>query len=80
MAATRTQIYLTAEQRERIEALRQRDGRSLAEVVRAALDRYLDDEAPPTPEEARRILDATFGAAPDFEVPPREEWNSRPGA
>ena len=42
MAATRTQVYLTTEQRERIEALRARDGRSLAEVVRDALDAYLD--------------------------------------
>jgi hypothetical protein len=25
--------------------------------------------------EMRRVLDETFGIAPDFEVPPRSEWN-----
>jgi len=80
MSATRTQVYLTDEQRERIDALRRRDGRSLADIVRSAVDRYLDEEAPPTPEEAQRILDRTSGIYPDFEVPPREEWNTRHGA
>ena len=38
MAATRTQIYLTPKQRERLDAIRGRDGRSLAAVVRDAVD------------------------------------------
>ncbi len=38
MATVRTQVYLTTEQRKRIDDLRARDGRSLAEVVRDALD------------------------------------------
>ena len=73
MAATRTQVYLTAEQRARIEALRARDGRSLAEVVRAALDAYLDDAQP----DAAASFDATFGAAPELETPSRDEWSHR---
>jgi hypothetical protein len=77
--ATRTQVYLTAEQRRRIEELRARDGRTLAEVVRAALDAYLAAHGPQAEEarraELRRALDETFGSMPDLEVPPREEWN-----
>jgi hypothetical protein len=74
MAATRTQVYLTQEQRDRIEELRARDGRTLAEVIRAALDSYLP---PPEPdlEKLQRVLDETFGSCPDLEVPPREEWD-----
>lgn len=70
MASTRTQVYLTAAQRERIDRLAARDGRSLAEVVRAALDAYLAEQAP-DPEDA---LDASFGIAPDLAVPSRDEW------
>jgi hypothetical protein len=79
MPATRTQVYLTEEQRRQIEELRARDGRTLAEVVRAALDDYLAIHRPAV-EEARRadlqrVLDETFGSIPDLEVPPREEWD-----
>ncbi len=79
MAATRTQVYLTQEQRDQIEALRARDGRTLAEVIRSALDEYLETHGRVDEEreraETQRVLDETFGIAPDFEVPPREEWN-----
>jgi hypothetical protein len=78
-ASTRTQVYLTQEQRDRIEALRARDGRTLAEVIRTALDEYLATHSPAADEawraEMQRVLDETFGIAPDFEVPPREEWD-----
>ncbi len=79
MAATRTQVYLTQEQRDRIESLRARDGCSLAEVVRAALDEYLAAHGGAA-EEARRAqlqraLDETFGSMPDFDVPPRDDWD-----
>ncbi len=73
MAATRTQIYLTAEQRERLDALRRRRGGSLAEQVREAVDLYLaseDAELAPT-------LEATFGALPELEVPDRAGWGRR---
>lgn len=70
MAATRTQIYLTAEQRERLDALARQHGKALAELVREAVDEYLDHVPNP-----RRALDATFGALPDLDVPPRGEWD-----
>jgi len=72
--STRTQVYLTQEQRDRIEALRACDGRTLAQVVRAALDAYLQPSEP-TLIERQRVLDETFGSMPDLQVPPRGEWD-----
>jgi hypothetical protein len=73
MAATRTQIYLTVEQRARLDRLVKRRGVPLALVVREAVARYLD-EAEPDLDEA---LAMTFGAMPDLEVPSRDEWDGR---
>jgi Arc/MetJ-type ribon-helix-helix transcriptional regulator len=79
MAATRTQVYLTQEQRDRIEDLRAHDGRTLAEVIRAALDEYLATHGPEAAErdllERQRVLEATFGIAPDFPYPDRSDWD-----
>jgi hypothetical protein len=78
-ASTRTQVYLTVDQRREIDELRARDGRTLAEVVRAALDEYLAAHGPAAAEreraETQRVLDETFGIAPDFAYPNREEWD-----
>jgi len=71
MSATRTQIYLTKEQRAKLDALGKREEKTLAALIREAVDRYLEEERP-DPEE---ILRRTFGIAPDFEVPDRSEWN-----
>ena len=70
MAATRTQIYLTADQRRRLDERGRREGRAMASLVREAIDRYLE-----TAPEAEDILDATFGSLPDLEVPSRGEWD-----
>jgi len=70
MPAIRTQIYLTEEQRKRIDRLASSRGLSLAAIVRRALDIYLDAELP----DAAPVLAATFGAAPDATVPDRSEW------
>jgi metal-responsive CopG/Arc/MetJ family transcriptional regulator len=72
MASTRTQIYLTREQRAKLDALAKREDKSLAEVIREAVDRYLEEEPRSDRDE---ILKKTFGISPDFEVPPRSEWN-----
>jgi len=72
MAATRTQIYLTPEQRERLDAIRGRDGRSLAAVVREAVDQYVGRSHAESVQEA---LDATYGTMSDVEVPSRDEWD-----
>jgi predicted DNA-binding protein len=71
MASTRTQIYLTSEQRLKLDAKSKREDKTLAQLIREAVDRYLDDE----PTDAHRALAATFGAAPDLEVPSRKEWD-----
>lgn len=72
MPATRTQIYLSNEQRRRLDALRRREGRSLAELVREAVDLLLDQQAA---EERQTALQRSFGAAPHLSAPDRSEWD-----
>ena len=69
MSATRTQIYLSAEQRERIDEIAKSDGVTMAEVIRRALNAYLTQEGDPA-----AALAATFGADPDAKAPDRDEW------
>ena len=71
MSATRTQVYFTEEQRRRLDALAKREGKTLAEVVREAVDAYVSHEPPALAV----VLEETFGSMPDFEVPPRSEWD-----
>ncbi|MEX1006435.1 MAG: CopG family transcriptional regulator [Acidimicrobiia bacterium] len=65
--AQRTQIYLSDEQRARLDEIASRRQVTMAEVVRQAIDAYVasDDD-----------VDATFGAAPGLRaaVPSRDEW------
>jgi len=70
MAARRTQIYLTAGQRKRLDERRRRERRSLAELVREALDVYLADRS----VDPATALNSTFGKLPKLEVPNRDEW------
>ncbi|HLB63046.1 MAG TPA: CopG family transcriptional regulator [Actinomycetota bacterium] len=72
MASTRTQIYLTKEQRAMLDALAKREEKTLAELIREAVDRYLEEQRWVDPKEA---LAATFGACPDLQVPDRSEWD-----
>lgn len=69
MSSTRTQIYLTEDQRDRIDRFAEAKGLTMAEVVRRAVDDYLADEP-----EAEVALSATFGQAPDAGVPSRNDW------
>ena len=70
MSAVRTQIYLTDDQRRRIDELTQAEGLTMAEVIRRALDTYLAHELP----DPTNALAQTFGAHPDFAAPTRDEW------
>jgi hypothetical protein len=70
MSATRTQVYLTEQQRQLIDEIAEAEGVSLAEVIRRALDLYLGAE-----RDAAPVLAATFGAAPDAHAPDRNEWD-----
>jgi hypothetical protein len=42
----------------------------MAEIIRRAVDGYLDEQADP-----RAALAATFGSAPELEIPSRDEWD-----
>jgi hypothetical protein len=70
MAARRTQIYLTEDQRKRLDERRRRERRTLAELVRQAVDAYLADRS----QDPAAALNSTFGALPKLEVPRRDEW------
>jgi predicted DNA-binding protein len=69
----RTQIYVTAEQRRRLDEVARREDKAMAEVIREAIDAFLSG----APGDPSRALDATFGATPDLMVPSRDEWDSR---
>jgi len=69
MSATRTQVYLSEEQRARIDRTAASEGVTMAEVIRRAIDQYLGDDADPS-----AALAATFGADPDADVPSRDTW------
>jgi hypothetical protein len=70
MSTVRTQIYLTAEQRERIDRVARARGITMAEVIRTALDEFLDGSPDPT-----TALASTFGADKEISVPRRDEWD-----
>jgi predicted DNA-binding protein len=70
MAATRTQVYLTDDQRRRIDEVASAEGVTMAEVVRRALEAYLSSHADP-----KAVLAATFGADPRAAAPSRDEWD-----
>lgn len=75
MGATRTQIYLTERQRKALDARRRRERKTLAAVVRDAIDAYL---GAPATADSQRILDESFGSIPDFNIPPRHgAWRKR---
>ncbi len=72
--STRTQVYLTREQRRKLESRRTRERETLAAVVRDAIDAYVGRDAP---ADLRKTLDETFGIDPRFRVPSRDEWKKR---
>jgi hypothetical protein len=74
MGALRTQIYLTKEQRKKLDERSRRERKSLAQLVREAIGAFLGA----SDDDAQRAFDETFGSLPDFEIPPRSElWGGR---
>ena len=71
MPTTRTQIYLTEDQRRRLDVRGRRTGAPLARMIREAVDTYLADDEP----DVRAALEESFGSLPDLEVPSRDEWD-----
>ena len=64
-------MYLTAEQRKRIDQVAARDGTTLAEAGRQAIDQYFDGSA----VDQEEALAGTFGACPEIVAPSRDEWS-----
>ncbi|CAN5721113.1 hypothetical protein BH20ACT1_BH20ACT1_01460 [soil metagenome] len=71
MASVRTQIYLTVEQRARLDELARSQSTSMAALIRQAVDQFLVEEGP----DPTTALSATFATMPELEVPDRDEWD-----
>jgi Ribbon-helix-helix protein, copG family len=65
--ATRTQIYLTDEQRARLNERARTSGLPMSQLIRDAVDSFLSDEDD---------VEATFGSSPGIgsRIPSRSEW------
>lgn len=70
MPSTRTQIYLTDDQRRRLDARGRRTGAPMARLIREAVEIYLAEDH----VDVDAALDETFGTLPDLEPPSRNEW------
>jgi len=71
MSATRTQVYFTEEQRRRLDAAAKREGKTLAALVREAVDAYVEEAT----ADLDSVLKATFGSMPGLEAPARDDWD-----
>ena len=75
MLATRTQVYLTVEQRASLDERAQAEHTTMAKLIRAAVDMFLAENI----DDAQRdeVLADTFGACPGLaaRVPSRDEWH-----
>lgn len=69
MSATRTQIYFSEEQRARIDRAAAARGVTMAELVRTAVDEFLEGDVDPA-----AALAATFGTVPEASLPSRDDW------
>lgn len=72
----KTTIYLTDIQRRRLREAARRSGRRQADVIRSALDAYLDAEQPVRPQSIGAGSDETLGAD-DTEAWLHERWQTR---
>jgi hypothetical protein len=70
MPMARTQIYLPEDLRARVDERALAEGKTMAEVVRAALERYVT-----LPVDLDQALDSTFGSVPRVVVPSRDDWD-----
>jgi hypothetical protein len=70
MSAIRTQVYLTVDQRNRIDRIARARGVTMAEIIRTAVDEYVGGD-----DDQTAALASTFGADPNLDVPSRDEWD-----
>jgi hypothetical protein len=71
MPNTRTQIYLTDDQRRRLDARGRTTGAPMARLIREAVEAYLVDDK----VDIEAALDETFGTLPELALPSRDEWD-----
>lgn len=64
-------MYFSERQRRALDAMATREGKTMAAVVRDAVDAYVLD----APGDLEEELDRTFGKMPNLEVPSRDEWD-----
>ncbi|RBY74328.1 hypothetical protein DQ238_22395 [Geodermatophilus sp. TF02-6] len=79
MSVTRTQVYLTAEQRAGLDERARVERKTMAHVIRDAVDTYLAADVDGA--ERERLLADTFGSCPGLgeRVPSRDEWDREIG-
>lgn len=72
--ATRTQVYLTAEQRAGLDERARAESKTMAHVIRDAVDVYLAGDIDDADRD--RLLAETFGTVPGLRAraPSRDEW------
>lgn len=75
----RTQIYLTKRERDELKRLAKRSGRKQSELIRKAIDEFVERQRP---EGMQTALDALAGAWKDKQDVPdyrclRDEWSKR---
>lgn len=77
MSATRTQVYLTVAQRAGLDLRAEAERKTMAHVIRDAVDRYLAEDL--ADGEREQVLVDTFGCSPGLggAVPSRDEWARR---
>src|SRR6266545_1323603 len=71
MNSVRTHVNLTREQRRKLHARAGREAKTLAAVIRDAVEAYMAEDT----AYIERALTSTFGALPDLDVPARSEWD-----
>lgn len=77
----RTQIYLTQEERAALRAIAERRGQTQSEIIREAIDRFLEEE--PDEVSVNEALEKSFGIwadrddLDDFIAKLRQEWDER---
>jgi ribbon-helix-helix CopG family protein len=77
MSATRTQVYLTAEQRAALDQRADVERKTMAHVIRDAIDSYLAGDL--DDQQRSRAFADTFGSCSGLaeRIPSREEWGDR---
>ncbi len=64
----RTQVYLPSEQRQRLKAAAKQQDKAMADLIREAIDRYLEQSASSKEDPLLRLIGAGSGLDPERKV------------